>query len=144
MKRTHLLIGVGSIATLAVAYALSRSEPEPTAGASGPPEGKALVSITMPPIEGNAAIGQGIFENACAECHGTNGVGVDGAGPPLIHKIYEPGHHADEAFQRAVAHGVRGHHWSFGDMPAREGLTRGDVAMVIAYIREIQRANGIQ
>jgi hypothetical protein len=28
-------------------------------------------------------------------------------------------------------------------MPPVEGLTRGDVAMVIDYIREIQRANGI-
>jgi hypothetical protein len=29
-------------------------------------------------------------------------------------------------------------------MPPVEGLTRGDVAMVVAYIREIQRANGIK
>jgi hypothetical protein len=28
-------------------------------------------------------------------------------------------------------------------MPPVAGLTRGDVAMVIAYIRQVQRANGI-
>jgi len=28
-------------------------------------------------------------------------------------------------------------------MPAVEGLTRGDIKMIIAYIRELQRANGI-
>jgi hypothetical protein len=28
-------------------------------------------------------------------------------------------------------------------MPAVEGLTDGDVKMVVAYIRELQRANGI-
>jgi len=39
--------------------------------------------------------------------------------------------------------GVRGHHWPFGDMPPVEGVTRGDVTMIIAYIRELQRANGI-
>jgi len=39
--------------------------------------------------------------------------------------------------------GVRAHHWSFGNMPAVEGLTRADVKMIIAYIRELQRANGI-
>ena len=97
----------------------------------------------MPAIEGNAAIGQRIFENACVACHGAGGVGVEGAGPPLIHVIYEPSHHADETFQRAVALGVRSHHWRFGNMPPVKGLTRGDVAMVITYIREIQRANGI-
>ena len=57
--------------------------------------------------------------------------------------IYEPSHHGDEAFQRAAAVGVRGHHWPFGDMPPVEGVTRGDVTMIIAYIRELQRANGI-
>ncbi|TKZ15450.1 cytochrome c [Shimia litoralis] len=102
-----------------------------------------LSEFAGPLQEGNAAIGQRIFENACVECHGTNAVGNEGAGPPLIHVIYEPSHHADEAFQRAVANGVRSHHWQFGDMQPVAGLTRGDVAMVIAYIREIQRANGI-
>ncbi|EEE35908.1 cytochrome c, class I [Rhodobacteraceae bacterium KLH11] len=102
-----------------------------------------MVAIQMPSIEGNGAIGQRIFENACAACHGSNAVGIEGAGPPLIHVIYESSHHADESFQRAVALGVRSHHWRFGDMPPVEGVTRGDVAMVIDYVREIQRANGI-
>ena len=43
----------------------------------------------------------------------------------------------------ATALGVRAHHWSFGNMPAVEGLTRADVKMIVAYIRELQRANGI-
>ena len=72
-----------------------------------------------------------------------NAVGQDGVAPPLVHKIYEPSHHGDESFQRAAAVGVRAHHWSFGDMPAVEGITRGDVTMIVAYIRELQRANGI-
>lgn len=142
MNRKHLLIGACAVAA-AAAYILLRPAPANEVANSAPSEGSAMVAIQMPPIEGNAAIGLRIFENACVACHGTSAVGVEGAGPPLIHVIYEPSHHADESFQRAVAVGVRSHHWRFGDMPPVEGLTRGDVAMVIAYIREIQRANGI-
>ena len=142
MNRKYLLVGASAVA-VAAAYILLRRAPANDVANSAPLEGSAIVAIQMPPIQGNAAIGQRIFESACVACHGAGGVGVEGAGPPLIHVIYEPSHHADESFQRAVAMGVRSHHWRFGDMPPLEGLTRGDVAMVIAYIREIQRANGI-
>ncbi|MCG7628604.1 cytochrome c [Epibacterium sp. MM17-32] len=142
MNRKYLLIGTCAV-VVAAAYITLRPVPVEKAAQSAPDEGNAMVAIQMPPIEGNAAIGQRIFENACAACHGSNAAGVEGAGPPLIHIVYEPSHHADESFQSAVAMGVRSHHWQFGDMPPVEGLTRGDVAMIIDYIREIQRANGI-
>ncbi|OIQ43608.1 MAG: cytochrome C [Roseobacter sp. MedPE-SWde] len=142
MNQKYLLIGACVVAGTA-AYSLLRPEPTQHVSQLAPPEVSALVEIQMPQIEGNAVIGQGIFESACAACHGSNAVGIEGVGPPLIHVIYEPSHHADESFQRAVAMGVRSHHWRFGDMPPVGGLTRGDVAMVIAYLREIQRANGI-
>ncbi len=142
MNRKYLLIGACAVAATA-AYVFMRPAPANDIANSTPAQGSAIVAIQMPPIDGNSAIGQRIFDNACVACHGTNAVGVEGAGPPLVHVIYEPSHHADESFQRAVAMGVRSHHWRFGDMPPVEGLTRGDVAMVIAYIRDIQRANGI-
>jgi len=91
----------------------------------------------------NAQIGKLAFEAKCTSCHGTNAAGRDGVAPPLVHIIYEPNHHGDESIQRAVAMGVQAHHWSFGNMPAVEGLTRGDVKMIIKYIRELQRENGI-
>ena len=91
----------------------------------------------------NAEIGKLAFEAKCTSCHGTNAAGRDGVAPPLVHIIYESNHHGDESFQRAVAMGVQAHHWSFGNMPAVEGLTRGDVKMIIKYIRELQRENGI-
>lgn len=103
----------------------------------------AMVAIQMPSISGLAAAGQALFTERCAACHGENGTGNVEAGPPLIHKIYEPGHHGDESFQRAVAIGVQGHHWRFGDMPAQEGLSRADVDKIIAFVRAVQRANGI-
>lgn len=91
----------------------------------------------------NAQIGKLAFEAKCTSCHGTNAAGREGVAPPLVHIIYESNHHGDESFQRAVAMGVQAHHWSFGNMPAVEGLTRGDVKMIIKYIRELQRENGI-
>ena len=104
----------------------------------------ALAEVLVPDaLSQNAQIGRRAYEANCAVCHGTNAVGQDGVAPPLVHKIYEPSHHGDESFKRAAASGVRSHHWSFGDMPPVEGITRGDVTMIIAYIRELQRANGI-
>ena len=103
-----------------------------------------LANVLLPEtLSQNAQIGQLAFEARCADCHGLNAAGQDGVAPPLVHIIYEPSHHGDEAFQRAAAMGVRGHHWPFGDMPPVAGVTRGDVTMITAYIRELQRANGI-
>lgn len=106
--------------------------------------GTAIVSIGVPEtLSSNAQVGKSIFDANCSDCHGTNAVGQEGLAPPLVHIIYEPSHHGDESFQRAVMTGVLQHHWPFGNMPPVEGLTRGDVDLVIAYVRELQRANGI-
>ena len=104
----------------------------------------ALANVLLPDtLSQNAQIGKLAFEVKCVSCHGTNAAGQAGVAPPLVHIIYEPNHHGDESFQRAAALGVRAHHWSFGNMSAVEGLTRTDVKMIVAYIRELQRANGI-
>ena len=87
--------------------------------------------------------GKVAFDVKCAACHGANATGLEGLAPPLVHKIYEPSHHGDEAFQRAVQYGVQAHHWRFGDMPPVAGLTRADVQGIVAYVRELQRENGI-
>lgn len=116
-----------------------------TAGAARAARAEApLAEVQLPGTLGpEATIGQTIYTAKCAACHGESAAGRAGTAPPLIHRIYEPSHHGDEAFQRAAAQGVRAHHWRFGDMPPVKGLTRGDVAMIVAYIREVQRANGI-
>lgn len=142
MNRRFIVIGACAAAAIA-AFTFQQSKPpnEGTQVASAP--SGAMVDVQLPQLEGNALIGQRIFESACAACHGTDAAGTEGVAPPLIHKIYEPSHHGDEAFQRAAALGVKAHHWRFGDMPTIEGLTRGDVTMIVTYIRELQRANGI-
>ena len=104
----------------------------------------AIVNIKVPDqLSQTALLGEGLYNVNCASCHGDNAVGQEGVAPPLVHIIYEPNHHGDESFQRAVAMGVRAHHWRFGNMPAVEGLTRADVKNIITYVRELQRENGI-
>ena len=103
-----------------------------------------MVDVVLPQtLSANAEIGKLAYEAKCAACHGTNAAGQDGVAPPLVHKIYEPSHHGDAAFLLAAKNGVRAHHWRFGNMPPVEGVTDGDVKMIVAYVRELQRANGI-
>jgi mono/diheme cytochrome c family protein len=87
--------------------------------------------------------GAAVFERKCAECHGPEAKGSD-KGPPLVHEIYEPSHHADAAFYLAVRQGVRAHHWPFGDMPAVEGVSEEQIAGIVAYVRGLQTAAGIE
>jgi mono/diheme cytochrome c family protein len=86
--------------------------------------------------------GEQLFAAHCAVCHGPVGEGTT-TGPPLVHIIYEPGHHSDESFHLAVQRGVQAHHWDFGPMPPVSGLSREEVTDIIAYIRDLQREAGI-
>jgi len=86
--------------------------------------------------------GEAAFNANCARCHGERGVGTS-QGPPFVHKIYEPNHHGDAAFQRAAMIGVRAHHWQFGDMPKIPTVTPSDVDEIIKYVRWLQRQAGI-
>ena len=107
--------------------------------------GPSIANVNVPgTLSARADLGQKTYEANCASCHGLNAAGQKGVAPPLVHVNYEPGHHGDESFQRAVVLGVRAHHWRFGDMPPVEGLSRRDVAGIVAYVRELQRANGIR
>jgi mono/diheme cytochrome c family protein len=105
--------------------------------------GLPLVEVRVPELSAVAQRGSEAFVQHCASCHGENAAGRDGAGPPLVHRIYEPNHHGDMAFLLAVRTGVRAHHWNFGDMPAVEGVGEDEIEAIVAYVRELQRANGI-
>jgi mono/diheme cytochrome c family protein len=143
MKHIKIAAVAGVLALAGAAY-LARPVTAPQAGAPAPvAAGDAIVAVSMPALEGDAAIGQKVFAARCAECHGTDAGGVEGAGPPLIHNYYEPNHHGDAAFFIAAEQGVRAHHWRFGDMPPVEGISRAEVAAVVAFVRKVQRENGI-
>jgi mono/diheme cytochrome c family protein len=83
-----------------------------------------------------------LYSQACAGCHGADLGGTD-QGPPFLDAIYRSGHHADAAFLLAVRRGARSHHWNFGNMPPVEGLTDGQVVAIVEFVREQQRAAGI-
>jgi mono/diheme cytochrome c family protein len=130
-------------ALVIVAWATSKPDSEPSAMASRASDG-ALVAVTIPAnFTQQEQIGARAFNAKCAACHGANASGHDGMGPPLVHVIYESGHHGDQAFHLAAMNGVRAHHWRFGNMPPVDGLTTSDVDTIVAYVRALQRANGI-
>jgi cytochrome c len=105
-----------------------------------PQAGSSALQPATPPAEFQK--GAAAFNANCARCHGERGVGTL-QGPPLVHKIYEPNHHGDAAFQRAAAMGVRAHHWQFGDMPKVSTVTPTEVDEIIKYVRWLQRQAGI-
>ena len=101
------------------------------------------VAVTMPPLSDQARAGREAFDRLCAACHGANATG-SAAGPPLVHRIYGPAHHADVAFVLAAQRGVRAHHWRLGDMPPQLSARVEEVELIVRYVRELQRANGIE
>ena len=108
-------------------------------GASFGAEPAAKKSPQVPP---QYNIGKLLYGKFCSSCHGVDLKGTE-QGPPFLHRVYHPGHHGDRSFFLAAKRGVRAHHWKFGNMPAVEGVTRAEVLNIVAYIRALQRENGI-
>jgi mono/diheme cytochrome c family protein len=101
------------------------------------------VDVSVGELSPLASKGQLVFNTNCASCHGVNAAGGIG-GPPLIHDIYNPGHHANGAFINAIRNGVRQHHWQFGNMPPQRHIVFGDMVFLMKFIREVQQQNGIK
>jgi mono/diheme cytochrome c family protein len=101
------------------------------------------VNVKVPALSAQAQTGERAFAANCVGCHGVNAGGGE-TGPPLVHDIYNPGHHADMAFAMAVRQGVRQHHWPYGDMPKQPQVSDEDMQAIIRYVRELQVANGIR
>lgn len=106
------------------------------------PRNDGASDFILPQLTAKAQMGQSAFNQNCAACHGKNARGSQN-GPPLVHIIYEPNHHSDASFYRAVQSGVRAHHWRYGNMPPLPHLKQSDMSAIITYVRELQRANGI-
>jgi mono/diheme cytochrome c family protein len=123
-----LLLGGAAVVSALIAIAVM-AEPD-------------AASLVVPRDQETIAAGATIFSANCAVCHGADLLGST-TGPPLLHPYYAPNHHADEAFQRAVAFGVVPHHWNFGEMAPLSHLTRSDVDKIIAFVRTEQEKAGI-
>ena len=98
--------------------------------------------ITVPALLGDLLAGQKVFGRYCQSCHGVNASGTD-KGPTLLHRVYHPGHHNDASIYIAVRRGSQQHHWRFGSMKPVDGISDAEIAQVIAYIRAMQKANGL-
>lgn len=125
----------GWVAVTAVAAAMALA-----ACAGGAGEGAAPNPVLAG--TGEVAAGEALYAANCAQCHGVDATGTD-QGPPFIDEVYVPSHHADGAFLVAVRNGVVRHHWDFGPMPPVGGLSDGDVADIVAYVRVLQRDAGL-
>lgn len=101
-----------------------------------------IVNVQVPELNRLAQRGARAFEASCSRCHGAYAGGTEN-GPPLVHRLYEPSHHGDSAIRRAARLGVRPHHWKFGPMPKVDVSDR-QLEGIVAFVRELQRANGIR
>lgn len=97
------------------------------------------------PVQNPALVAEGeaLYRTSCAACHGSDLRGTE-FGPSQLSVVYQPGHHPDESYMRAVVNGVRAHHWNFGDMAPIPSLTQADMDRIIAFVRENQRTEGFE
>jgi mono/diheme cytochrome c family protein len=135
MQKTLGLIAVAAIIGAIIWYSNSRQ--------TGPEDGAPFLVVMVPELTGEAKEGETLFLASCAACHGINAAGRGGLAPPLVNTIYRNKMHADVAFWLAVKNGVRAHHWRFGSMPPVAGVDEAAVTKITAYVRALQRENGI-
>ena len=127
-----LAVGLFLIAGFGVLVTLTK-KPEPPKQQTHPPASQDMTLINQ---------GKSLFSRNCMRCHGPEAKGTR-IGPPLVHKYYEPSHHGDGAFFLAVTRGVKSHHWKFGDMQPVPGVAPEEVALIVQYVRWLQRKAGI-
>jgi len=60
--------------------------------------------VVVPSLSATAEAGRTAYDQRCLQCHGLHGAGT-AAGPPLVHSVYRPAHHADVAFALAIQRG---------------------------------------
>jgi mono/diheme cytochrome c family protein len=105
-------------------------------------QAKEQSALVVPDLSAEAKMGEVAFATYCVECHGKNASGTD-KGPPLVNQIYRTSHHGDFSFVRAVTLDVPQHHWLFGSMPPQPEVGQREIDQIVVYLRELQKANGI-
>ena len=137
VRRLQHLIPAAAVAVAALAgvAACSDSDSDGDAGGGGLGAGDEQAD--------DLALGEEVYGEACASCHGSDLRGTD-RGPSHLSIVYEPGHHPDESFRSAIREGSPAHHWTFGDMPPVDGLDDEQVDAVIAYVRDVQEREGFE
>ena len=113
--------------------------------AASPTAAPRLAADAPAPGDGRAEMaraGETLFNRNCSTCHGVGAVGTN-QGPPLLDRLYHPGHHPDASFRNAVRNGVQSHHWNFGDMLPVPGVSADELEQIICYVRSTQRESGL-
>lgn len=132
-----------ALVVIAVIFVIVNRFNNPGGGGASSTKPGLIVAVTEPETySALARDGKTLFDQNCAACHGANASGTD-TGPPLVHDIYNPGHHADEAFVLAARNGVRAHHWPYGDMSPVDGVNEAQARAIATFVRELQVVNGI-
>jgi hypothetical protein len=44
----------------------------------------------------------------------------------------------------AALNGSRAHHWNFGEMPPVEAIAEPEGTKIVAFVRAVQKANGVE
>lgn len=108
-------------------------------GDTGPSGANGFV---VPGFSVEAETGRVIFSRACGSCHGTYGEGSE-HGPPLVHPLYASDRLSREGFTHAIRNGVEAYRWPFGNMAPVADVDTAKIANLYRFVREMQRANGI-
>jgi mono/diheme cytochrome c family protein len=87
--------------------------------------------------------GAALSADNCASCHGADLRGSD-EGPSQLSVVYEPSHHGDESYRKAIRFGAAPHHWNFGTMPPNDELDDAQIDAIIAFIRAEQERLGFE
>ncbi len=134
-KKTRLAVcGIAAMMLLLLALGCGGGDTPATPATDAPASGVDQSEM--------ARAGETLFNRNCSTCHGLGAVGTN-QGPPLLDRVYHPGHHPDASFRNAVRNGVQSHHWNFGDMLPVPGLSSEEVEEVICYVRQTQREIGL-
>lgn len=89
------------------------------------------------------ADGASLYAESCASCHGADLRGTD-EGPSQLSVVYEPNHHGDDSYRRAIRFGAAPHHWNFGTMPPNDELDDGEIEAIIGFVRSEQERLGFE
>ncbi len=100
---------------------------------------RALVHPSLPCRSSKAASPS---PGECARCHGRLARGTE-RGPDLIHPVYGPSVRSDAQFRRAVREGLPARR-GYGAMPPSPDVSKRRLERMIAFLRELQRADGIR
>ena len=100
-------------------------------------------SASVPVSSLSFQLGGIAYAKECTECHGRTARGTV-RGPNLIHPDYGPGKRSDAQFSQALREGKQARRAGYLDMPAVQDRSERNLKQLVAFLREVQRANGIR